>query len=246
MPIPTQSNPSFALVDLSLEAVALCNEGANSRADIILTKRKESQTMPKTFEEIMKELQPEAADTINKHIDDVLAAKDADINTLQGSLNKMQSTVEALEKAKPAEQPATTEDILKSASPEVQKLFAGMQTQLSSLVDAQAEALAKERFEKCKAIPVDEATLKEVLKTASPAVVELLEKASAAVVEKTLTAQGVAADGAVKADADAHYAVLEKAARKIAADENITFEQGFTKACEADPKTYAEYVKGVR
>ena len=42
MPMPiTLSNPETALVNLNLNRVALCNEGANSRAHILLTKRKE-------------------------------------------------------------------------------------------------------------------------------------------------------------------------------------------------------------
>jgi hypothetical protein len=74
MPELTRSNPSFALVNLTLDAVALCNEGANSRADILLTKRKESQIMP-TFDELLKELTPESADVVTKHIAAIEAAK---------------------------------------------------------------------------------------------------------------------------------------------------------------------------
>ena len=73
----TPSNAETALVDLSLSAVALCGAGANSRADIILTKGKECKAMPKTFDELLAAMQPEQAEVLKKHIGTIEAAKDA-------------------------------------------------------------------------------------------------------------------------------------------------------------------------
>lgn len=243
----TPSNAQTALVDLSLNAVALCNAGANSRADIILMKGKESEKMPKTFEELLKALQPEQAEILTKHIGEVEAAKDDVIKDLQGQVTGLTAKVEELTKAKPAEAPAQ-DDVLKGVSPEVQALFAKQQETINGLLAAQAEELAKSRFEKCKAIPCAEDELKSVLKTASPAVVAVLEKAAAAIEASVLTAKGKDADPAFTGTtADDLYDKLDKSAKAImAANEGMTFEQAFTKACNEDPDTYRKYAEGVR
>lgn len=247
----TPSNPSTALVDLQLRAVALCNEGANSRADIILTKRKEKQSMPKTFEELLKSLQPEDAEVVKQHITSIENQAVIEKQKLNGKVSELTKQVEELEKAKPAEEPATTPasetDVLKGVSPEVAELFKKQQATIDSLLNDRAETLAKARFEKCKAIPADEAQLKEVLKTASPAMVEILEKAAAAIVEKTHTADGTSGNPQfVGTSADDLYSTLEKSAKEIMkSSEGMTFEAAFTEACSRDPETYRKYTEGV-
>ena len=134
----TTPNARTALVDLSLGAVALCNEGANSRADIIFTKRKESTCMPTNFEELLKALQPAQAEIVNKHIAGVEAAKDTEIAKLNDQVKdltvektKLEGQVAELSKSKGT---ATEEDVLKSLSPEVRALFEKQQQhQLISL-----------------------------------------------------------------------------------------------------------------
>lgn len=248
----TPSNAQTALVDLSLNAVALCNEGSNSRADILLVKsRKEGVNMPKTFEELLKALQPEQADIVTKHIAGVEAAKDEVIKGLNGQVTELTSQVtnltgqvDSLQKSKPTEQ----EDVLKSLSPELQAMFKKQQETIDGLLAAQAEDLAKSRFEKCKAIPCEEAELKDVLKSASPAVVAILEKAAAAIEKGAHSAVGADGEPAfVGTSAEDLYGKLEKSARELmAGNEGMTFEKAFTKACEADPATYQKYVKGAK
>lgn len=242
MPDLTQVTQA-ALVDLHLDAVALCNTGANSRAHIILNKRKEKTSMPSTYEELLKSLNPEHAEVVSKHIAALEAAKDKTIGDLQ-------TQVSELEKSKPAAAaaPGVEEDVMKSLPEEVRKKFDSMQTMIDTLVSKQAEELAISRFEKCKALPVEEAELKGVLKSASPAVVAILEKAAQALVEKTHTPAGVDAGGQFKAtDADAHYETLEKSAKKLMGEnEGMSFEQAFTKAIELDPVTYTKYAEGVK
>ena len=247
MPELTRPNPSFALVNLKLDAVALCNEGANSRADILLTKRKESQIMPNTFDELLKELTPESADLVTKHIAAMEAAKDKSIGELQGK-------VDTLEKAKPVAPvtPAATslDELLKSAAPEMREQFEKMQSTISTLVSAQADTVAAAHYEKCKALPVEEATLKSILKTASPAVIDALEKAAQAVAATVLTAKGSDGTGEFqKTDADAHYETLAKSARAIVAADaegKTTFESAFMTACERNPEVYKSYTEGVK
>lgn len=245
MPSVDVTNPLAQLVNLKLDAVALCDQGANSRAYIVLTKnRKENTNMP--FDQIIKSVNEEHAKVITDHIAAIELAKDAKITELQTQIDTLKSEAEELKKS--ATPQATQEDVLKSASPEIQALVQKLKGDVDSLIADKQEAIAKERFAKVKAIPVEEDTLKSVLKTASPAVIEILEKASSAIEESLLKAKG--AEGAATFSAstkDALYATLEKSARKIMeAEEKITFEQAFLKACERDPDTYNKYSKGVK
>lgn len=237
----TQSNPQAALVDLSLSAVALCNEGANSRADILLYKRKETNSMPKTFEELMAALDTDAAAVVTKHIETLRAADQATIKNLQGEVDTLKTAAPA------AQAPAHEEDVLKGASPEIRALFEKMQGQMNQLLAAQEASVVEERYQKCKALPCEEAALREVLKSASPATVSILEAAANAIAEGLHKATGTSASGIIKTGtADEAYAALEKSAKTIAAEQGITFEKAFTEACQRDPDTYKKYVEGVR
>lgn len=237
----TQSNPQAALVDLSLSAVALCNEGANSRADILLYKRKETNSMPKTFEELMAALDTDAAAVVNKHIETLRAADQATIKNLQGEVDTLKTAAPA------AQAPAHEEDVLKGASPEIRALFEKMQGTVNQLLAAQEASVVEERYQKCKALPCEEATLREVLKSASPATVTILEAAANAIAEGLHKATGTSASGTIKTGtADEAYAALEKSAKTIAAEQGITFEKAFTEACQRDSDTYKKYVEGVR
>lgn len=237
----TQSNPQAALVDLSLSAVALCNEGANSRADILLYKRKETNSMPKTFEELMAALDTDAAAVVTKHIETLRAADQTTIKNLQGEVDTLKTAAPA------AQAPAHEEDVLKGASPEIRALFEKMQGTVNQLLAAQEASVVEERYQKCKALPCEEAALREVLKSASPATVSILEAAANAIAEGLHKATGTSASGIIKTGtADEAYAALEKSAKTIAAEQGITFEKAFTEACQRDPDTYKKYVEGVR
>lgn len=238
----TLSNPVTALVNLKLDAVALCEEGANSRAHILLTKRKENASM--TFEELMKALNPDQAQVITAHINGIVIGKDKAIGDLNAKINELTTENETLQKAKP--QQPQEEDIFKDLSPAAKALVEKLQGQVTELVADREESLAKDRFAKVKALPIEEAELKSVLKSVSPAVFSILEKAATAI-EAGLAPQGTAAAGEVAGDSAAdHYAKLEKAANKIMEDEtSMSFEKAFTVACERDPETYKKYVKGV-
>lgn len=227
------------LVDLNLNAVALCNQGANARADIIFMKRKEQKSMPTTFEELMKSLNPDQAKLITDHVASLTKSSEETIARLEKSVKELEAKVDGTGTEEP--------DIMKSLPAEVQKRFDDMQNALNAMVAKQAEDLAAQRFEKCKALPVAEADLKEVLKSASPAVVSILEKAATALVEKTHTAVGSEAAGEIKkTGAAGHYETLEKSAKDIMAQNaGMTFEKAFTLACERDPDTYTKYAQGV-
>lgn len=230
----TPSNPITALVNLDVNAVALVEEGANTRAHILLTKRKENETM--SFDELIKALNQEQAELITEHIAELVATKDSEVA-------KLKEQVEELSKASEPKEDPPTVDITKNASPELKAYVEKLQETVSGLVAAQEEAMAAERFEKVKALPVEEEDLKEILKSVSPAVFGILEKAAVAL-EASLKAKGKATPEEPDED---FYEVLSKAARAIMKeDSKLSFEQAFTKACERDVETYQKYAKGVK
>ena len=243
MPGSTQEIPRTTIVDLSLNAVALCNTGANSRAYIVLNKRKENNSMSMTYEELLKSLKPEHAAVIKEHLDNA-------VNAAKEEVKGQQDTVE---KGKATEQPqaaaAQPEDdpVMKNLPEEVKKKFEEMQKTIATLAEERATEMVNKRYEACKALPVEEEELKSVLKAASPAVFEILKKAAAALEAKTHSPSGTDNTGELQKTADAVYAKLEKAARKLQEEnKDLTFEQAFVKATEQDPETYAVYSKGVR
>lgn len=197
--------------------------------------------MPKTFEELMAALDTDAAAVVTKHIETLRAADQATIQNLQGEVNTLKTAAPA------AQAPAHEEDVLKGASPEVRALFEKMQGTVNQLLAAQEASVVEERYQKCKALPCEEATLRDVLKSASPATVSILEAAANAIAEGLHKATGTSASGTIKTGtADEAYAALEKSAKTIAAEQGITFEKAFTEACQRDPDTYKKYVEGVR
>lgn len=197
--------------------------------------------MPKTFEELMAALDTDAAAVVTKHIETLRAADQATIKNLQGEVDTLKTAAPA------AQAPAHEEDVLKGASPEIRALFEKMQGTVNQLLAAQEASVVEERYQKCKALPCEEATLREVLKSASPATVSILEAAANAIAEGLHKATGTSASGTIKTGtADEAYAALEKSAKAIAAEQGITFEKAFTEACQRDSDTYKKYVEGVR
>lgn len=234
------------LVNLSIDKVALCKQGINSQAHILLAKaeRKENKDMPKTFEEVLTSLEPGHAELINKHIADLEQGKDGVIAELTGEVAALKDTIEKAKEVPSKEETVNPEEeIIKSASPELAEYIRGLQNSVNTLIEDRAETVAKSRFEEVKALPVEEETLKTVLKSASPATFEVLKAAAQAVRETVLTPVGkdVPSDS-FSSNADAAYAKLEKSAHAIMAeDANLTFEQAFDRACTKDPAIYTEY-----
>lgn len=255
------ANPDFAekmktfLVDLSLDRVDLVKEGANSKAHIKLLKRKELQTM--NFEEIMKTLKPEHAAVITKAIEDIRAEKPAadvveltkskeSIVTLNAELAKSKTDLaKALADLEVAKTGKKEEDdlevLMKSVNPALAKHIEELQKSVNAMVNEKAETIAKERFESVKALPVEETVMKDILKTVSPAVLEVLQKSAKAIEDGLLVAKGFDAEPATVGDTTAAYTKLEKSAKKLQeADSTMSFETAFLKAAELDPDTYVK------
>ena len=246
------------LVDLDLTRIALCGAGCNTRADIILTKRKENPSMSTTisFEDIQKSLEPSALEAITKHFEELqasaLQAKDAEIADLNKSISELTAEVSTLKKSTTgtsatAEPEADADSILKGLPEEVADLFKSQQEMLKQLIEKDQEATAQARFDAVKSIPVEENELKEVLKTASPAAYNVL-LAAAEAINKNVTVEPVGSDATGELDitTDSAYAALEKSAKAYqAAHPDVSFEQAFSQACTLNPSEYLKYTKGV-
>ena len=236
------------LVDLELDRVDLVKDGANTKAQIKLLKRKETQ--PMTFEEILKALKPEQAEVITKAVEDARKEKETELAAVQTDLAKTKGDLEAvtveltkaketIEKSKPSSHEDELEVLMKSVNPALAKHIQALQSTVDSMVSEKAEQVAKQRFETVKAIPIEEAKLKEVLKAASPATLEVLQAASNAIEKNLLGAKGFESNNGIDIDGDAAYATLEKSAKKLQADNPaLTYEQAFLQACTNDPETY--------
>lgn len=241
-----QFTPRFAYVDLHLDAVALCEQGANSRANILLTKSMKEGNSEMNFETIFAGLSPEAQSVVTQHIE---ALKSAAVTDATKSLNTQiteltatnKSLSETIEKNKKTEEPT---DFMKSLPPEAQAQFEAMQKSLKALEDEKIENLAKSRYAVVKALPVEEETLKTVLKTATPEMFDILTKAAAAIEEGLGKSAAQAGEGSIASNSNEAYEALEKHAEAIAKSENITPAVAFTKACEQYPDLYNQYVKG--
>lgn len=243
-----QFTPRFSYVDLHLDAVALCAQGANSRADILLTKSMKEGNSEMNYDEIIAGLTPEAQQCVNEHIETVkstaVAAAVSPLNTQITELTATNKSLsETIEKSKKDNEP-TQEELMKSMPEALRTQFETMQKSIKALEDEKAENLVKSRFEVVKALPVEEATLKSVLKTASAEVFDILTKAAAAVEQGLGVSKGVAGEGPIVASSDDAYEALEKHATEIAKSENVTPAVAFTLACDRHPELYAKYVKG--
>ena len=198
------------------------------------------------FNDILAGLTPEAQAVVNKHIENATTqAVNAAVAPLTAQVTELTETNKSLtEAAKGAAEPAVPEDVMKSLPESVQKQFEDMQKSIKALEDEKEENLAKSRFNIVKAIPCDEATLKSVLKTASPEVFTVLTKAAAAIEEGLGKTAAAAGEGSTVVSSDDAYAALEKHAEVIAKSENVTDAVAFTMACEQHPDLYDQYVKG--
>lgn len=245
--MPNGFTPRFTLLDMCLDAVALCGQGANSRAHILLSKSMKEGNSKMEINEILSGLSTDAQAVVTKHITDtvdaaVTKAVAEAVAPLNTEIENLKATNKSLEDAKNAkvEEPAPA-DFAKSLPDEARKQFEEMQKSIQRLEAEKAESVAKSRFEIVKAIPCEADTLKSVLKTASPEVFDVLVKAAAAIEAGLGDSKAAAGEGKLDKSADDYYAELETIASNIAKSDNLSPAQAFTKACEQNPELYKQY-----
>lgn len=106
----------------------------------------------------------------------------------------------------------------------------------------QAEAVAKAAT--LKALPVAQESLVEVIKSASPEMLEVLTSINAAIEGTVLDEVGKSAgNGAGTAEADP-WAAIEKKADEIAARDSVTKQRAITMVIKENPELYREYLNG--
>lgn len=245
--MPTNFTPLFTLVDMNLDAVALCSQGANSRANILLTKSMKEGNSKMGINEILAGLSEEAQATLTKHIEETATAnvtkavEDA-VAPLNAKIAELEAANKSLEEnAAKAAQPAEPEDFTKSLPEPARKQFEEMQKSLAALQAERAEALAKSRFEVVKAIPCDSDKLKSILKNVDPDVFEVLTKAATAIEEGIGKSAAAVGEGKLDKSADDYYKELETIADGISKSEGVSLAKAFTLACERNADLYAKY-----
>lgn len=245
--MPNTFTPLFTLVDMNLEAVALCSQGANSRANILLTKSMKEGNSKMGINEILAGLSEEAQATLTKHIEETATAnvtkavEDA-VAPLNAKIAELEATNKSLEEnAAKAPQPAEPEDFTKSLPEPARKQFEEMQKSLAALQAERAEALAKSRFEVVKAIPCDSDKLKSILKNVDADVFEVLTKAAAAIEEGIGKSTAAVGEGKLDKSTDDYYKELETIADGISKSEGVSLAKAFTLACERNADLYAKY-----
>lgn len=245
--MPNTFTPLFTLVDMNLEAVALCSQGANSRANILLTKSMKEGNSKMGINEILAGLSEEAQATLTKHIEETATAKvtkaveDA-VAPLNAKIAELEATNKSLtENAAKAPQSTEPEDFTKSLPEPARRQFEEMQKSLTALQAERAEALAKSRFEVVKAIPCDSDKLKSILKNVDADVFEVLTKAAAAIEEGIGKSTAAVGEGKLDKSTDDYYKELETIADGISKSEGVSLAKAFTLACERNADLYAKY-----
>ena len=245
--MPNTFTPLFTLVDMNLEAVALCSQGANSRANILLTKSMKEGNSKMGINEILAGLSEEAQATLTKHIEETATANVAKavedaVAPLNAKIAELEATNKSLtENAAKATQPAEPEDFTKSLPEPARKQFEEMQKSLAALQAERAEALAKSRFAVVKAIPCDSDKLMSILKNVDPDVFEVLTKAATAIEEGIGKSTAAAGEGKLDKSTDDYYKELETIADGISKSEGVSLAKAFTLACERNADLYAKY-----
>lgn len=244
------------VVGLMVDRVDLVDEGANSAAFIRLYKRKETeQKMPMTFDEILAKMLPEHVEVIKSELEKAKSEVPSDVQEeLQKAKDDLKAKEEALQelakrKDDEGDDEPDMEEVMKSLDPTVQKYF----NQLKAQKEA-AEAMAKSAAEKqlheeavakakeLKALPVAEDKLVEVVKSASPEVLNVLKAASNFIEESGLLDE-VGKSRGNDGGADA-WTRIEKRASEIMTAEGITKEAAISRVIKQHPDLYREYLNG--
>jgi len=262
--------PNF-VIDLEVDRVDLVDVGDNSEAFIALYKRKEHKTIM-NYDEILAKMDTADAEVIRgamakaksevpaetaEELEKAKQEKAAAEGKFQSAFDEgevMKSKIKTLEAATTTTEP-DFEEVIKSMDPAVQAMFKKLNEQKIA-----AETVAKAAAEKAiideavakaanlKSIPVEEAELVEVCKSASPAVIAILTAANKAIEESVNFEEvGKSKDKAAagSTDADAAWAKIEKRATDVARERNITQERAVSAVIQEQPELYREYMKGV-
>lgn len=251
------------LLDLHVDRVDLVDEGANSHSYIKLYKRKETDSTM-TFEEIIAKMKPEHATVINEAIAKAkqevpeetqkeLEGTKKELETKSTELKDKDAELEEVKKSKPKETDEPDfEEVMKSLDPSVQKMFADLQSQKIAAEEvakrAAEEKINQEAIAKAKdfkALPVEEAELVTVLKSASPEVMNILAAANKAISESSVFEEvGKSKGKDVSTSAEEAWDKIEKKAKVLEDEHKVSKQRAISMAVKENPELYKEYLEG--
>lgn len=262
----------YLLEDLVINRVDLVDEGCNSASFIELYKRKEKSKMD--FKEILSKMKPEHAEviqaeierltadlnkskedlaTVAKERDDATAERDEakeQLDTANEELDKANSELETL-KANSNGAAFDETETMKSMPQEVRDMFEKMKNQKEAAeeevrkakeAEKNAEAIAKAK--ELKAIPYEQDKLVDIIKGASPDVLDLLAVVNAAIEGTVLDEVGKnRTNGSYEAGTDA-WSKIEQKAEEIAKRDSVTKAKAISMVIKENPELYKEYLDG--
>lgn len=255
------------MFDLSVDRVDLVSEGANSAAMIKIFKSKNEGGTAMNYEEILASLKPEHRTVIeaefkkvSKLPEDVQAKVDGydqmstDLAKAKEDLAQVQNDLEE-EKKKNAEGDVAKgkpdmEEVIKGLDPAVQEVFKSLKAQKEAaeavVKEAQKEKAHNEAVAKAKdlkALPVDEATLVDVIeKGVSTEIMNIFTAVAKALDDSDLFKSKGSDAGNSNTSTDS-WAKIEAKASEIAKARNITVAKATDIAIKENPDLYKEYLE---
>lgn len=196
----------------------------------------------------------EDLDVANKRVEEQatqISEQTATINETNDALAKANEELETLKsKDGPCDGDGESEEdeVLKSLPEALRGEFMKMRAQKEA-AEEQVRKAAEEKLEaeavakanSLKALPVEQETLVQILKSCDPAVVEVLTTVAAAIEGTVLTEVGKAGKG--KANQDA-WSKIEAEAEKVAERDSVTKQKAIGIVIKENPELYKEYLNG--
>jgi len=248
----------YLLEDLVVDRVDLVDEGANSAAFISLYKRKERiETMD--YKEIIAKMAPEQGKLIQAKFDELtgevtkakeeLAKAIADLETANEELANTKSELDAL-KAGDSSAAFDEEETIKALPKEAREILTKLKAQkdaaeqeLRKAKEAEQHSEAVAKAATLKSLPVEEAKLIELCKSATPELLEILTTVAKAMDETLLGEVGKSKAGTTSTGNDA-WAQIEAMAEEVAKKTNISKAKAITQVVNENPDLYKQYLQG--
>ncbi|NMA23641.1 MAG: hypothetical protein GX938_09090 [Spirochaetales bacterium] len=265
----------YLLEDLVVDRVDLVDEGANSAAFIELYKRKErkesmdykeviAKMSPEQGKLVQAELNKLAGEATKAKED--LATKTTEYEEAKKQLDEAnrklekanddlataKSELDALKPVDAAKAAFDEEETMKAMPKEARELFTKMKAQkdaaeeeLRKAKDAEKHAEAVAKAASLKSLPIEQAKLVELVKGATPEVLELLSTVASAMDETVLGEVGKSKAGAGTAStSNEAWAQIEAKAAEVAKKESIYKAKAISKVVNENPELYKQYLQG--
>lgn len=193
-------------------------------------------------------------DEAQKKLDEAVAK----LETANGDLAVAKSELDALKEAQKLNDEAAKkaafdeEETMKAMPKEARELFAKMKAQkdaaeeeLRKAKEAEKHAEAVSKAAALKALPVEQEKLVELIKGASPAVLEVLSTVATAMEETALGEVGKNKAGTGNAStSNEAWAQIEAKAAEVAKKDNISKAKAISKVVDENPDLYKQYLQG--